>query len=90
MIELHLKQLHLFQCTWFLDPAEAVEDELDGGFNVALLVGVVNSQYELASMAARVKPAEQRCADAAKVQNASRTGRKSGTDDHFSGRGNRI
>ena len=51
-------------------PAEAVEDRRQRRLDVALLVGVVDAQDELAAVPAREQPVEQRRAHAADVQEA--------------------
>ena len=58
------------------EPAEAVEDGLQGLGHVALLVGVVDAQDELAAVLAGEQPVEQGRADAADVQIAGRAGAK--------------
>src|SRR6202030_1708515 len=63
-------------------PLQPVEDLLNGLGGRALQVRVFDSQDELSSVTARVQPAKQRRAQAANVQEAGRTGRKTGSDNH--------
>ena len=58
------------------EPAEAVEDRRERRLDVALLIGVVDAQHELAAVAPREQPVEQRRAHAADVQEAGRAGRE--------------
>src|SRR3982750_4494240 len=59
------------------EPAEAVEDGLQRLGDVALLVGVVDAQDELAAVLAGEQPVEKGRADAADVQVAGRAGGES-------------
>ena len=63
-------------------PAEAVEDRLQGLVDVPLLIGVVDPQDELPAVRAGEQPAEQGRADPADVQVAGRTGSKSRANRH--------
>ncbi len=59
------------------DPAEPVEDPLDGVLDVPLLVGVVDPQDELAAaVVSRQQPVEQGRPDPADVQEPRRAGRE--------------
>ena len=61
-------------------PAKAVQNGLQGRRHVALLVGIVDPQHEMAAVLAGEEPIEQRRAHAANVQVSGRTGSKTGTD----------
>ena len=52
------------------EPAEAVEDDIDGFLGIARGVGVFNAQHEGAAGVAGVKPVEQSRARAADVEEA--------------------
>src|SRR5207248_690511 len=60
------------------EPAEAVEDRLEGLGDVALLVGVVDAEDEPAAVAAGEEPVEQGRPHAADVQVARRAGGEPG------------
>ena len=62
------------------EPAEAVQDRLQRLGHVALLVGVVDAQDELAAVLAGEQPVEQGRADAADVQIAGRAGGETRAD----------
>src|SRR5581483_6596734 len=62
------------------EPAEAVEDRLQRGRVIAVFVGVVDAQDELAAVLAREQPVEQRRALPADVQVAGRARGKTGTN----------
>src|SRR5207244_652196 len=66
------------------EPAHALEDRVHRGFGRALEVGILDAQDELAAVAPRVGPAEERGARAADVQGSGRAGREPGADFHQS------
>ena len=75
------------------EPAEAVEDRLQRLGAVALGVGVVDAQDELAAVPAREQPVEQGGADAADVQVAGRARGEAGADrscDGLTGEARRV
>jgi len=63
-------------------PAKAVEDRLERGFDIALLVGVVDTKNKLAPLPSCKEPIEQRGANAADVQKTGGTGSEAGADRH--------
>src|SRR5262249_5752160 len=67
------------------EPAEAVEDGLQGLGTVALGVGVVDAQAEGAPLRRGQQPVKQRGADPADVQIAGGTGGEAGADRHARG-----
>jgi hypothetical protein len=66
-------------------PAQAVEDDLDGFLGIARGIGVLDAQHERAAGVPGVEPVEQRRARAADVQVARGTGGEANADFH--GRG---
>ncbi len=68
-----------------VEPAHAVENDLDGLLGRTLEVGVLDAQDELAAVMARERPAEQRRAGGAQVQHAGRAGSDAGADGTSSG-----
>src|SRR5204863_7816245 len=65
-------------------PAEPVEDRLQGLRHVALLVGVVDAEDELAVLLPGEQPVEQGRADPADVQVAGRARGEAGANRHGS------
>ena len=64
------------------EPAQAVEDDVDGFLGVARGVGVLDAQDERAAGVAGVEPVEQGGARAADVQKTGGTGSKTNTNFH--------
>ena len=63
-------------------PAQAVEDRLQGLLDVPLLVGVVDPQDELPAVLPGEEPIEKRGADSADVEVSGGAGGESGADGH--------
>ena len=64
------------------EPAQAVENGVDGGLGGAFPVGILDSEQHLAAAAAGVKPIEERGARAANMQKTGGRGGKAGDDGH--------
>src|SRR5579871_2548022 len=62
------------------EPAEAIQDRLDGRLGRALAIGILDPQEHLAAAATRIEPIEQRRAAAADMQESGGRGGKSGDD----------
>jgi hypothetical protein len=77
---LHLEERSLVPVE--AQPSHAFEDRLHRLRRGALQISVLDAQDELAAVAARVRPREERGARAAYVQVAGGAGRKTGSDLH--------
>ena len=59
------------------EPLQAVEQLLQSGVRVALLIGVFDAEHQLAAGLARIEPIEESCASCTDVSGSSRAGGES-------------
>ena len=64
------------------NPAKTIENAADGIVDVPLLIGIVDSQDELAAVVSRQQPVEQSGPNPADVQKAGRAGGESSAYSH--------